>query len=575
MLLSNKILFNNHFCIDSSILSFKERFWYHDQEDYVLYQIIKNAKDKSSLSDELHSVSLKNQTWKYFYDFSKQRISLLYPFKKIFKNKSVLEIGVGTGIISRFVAENSKTYVGYEPNFYRFLASSYRLKDLGNSTIYHGGIADVDVYEKNSKYDFVLVVGVLEYSKRIKYLNSLDGEISSEELFLKICSKKLKKNGILILAIENKLGYRYFLPRSEDHTAFYSESIHDFVSDSGIKTFSKSELVNLFNKIGLKSQKFFYLHPDYKSPEVIYTDLVEKYTEYSVAFSQLIYSSDSREFSNKKLQVIDELMLIKNLIYEGVITKFANSFLAFASPKYINIDIDTDNFILKRFNFNRSTNYSHQITVKTEKNNNLLVEKSSILDNLKISSSYLQNKLTLQNYLHFVSLSNNWNNIFVDKLFFLLEKFYDFINSYIKNLKNFLFFKKENLYELTVNNVFVNLNDYSFDWFDREGVEYKVEYDSVQDLVDLIFLRSIYQLSKLPKMFLLFNDLSVKEFLKTIFSKVVYREFEFIYKQFLFNETNYQLLLFNNMLSRDEIYNNFCYYVETSTINNKFNWIQL
>lgn len=59
------------------------------------------------------------------------------------------------------------------------------------------------------------------------------------ENFLTIIGKHLNENGKIIIAIENKLGLKYWAGCQEDHVGKYFEGIEDYPITNGVKTFSK------------------------------------------------------------------------------------------------------------------------------------------------------------------------------------------------------------------------------------------------------------------------------------------------------------------------------------------------
>src|SRR5690606_32032335 len=92
------------------------------------------------------------------------------------------------------------------------------------------------------------------------------------EYFLERIKKNLKPGGKLLLAIENKFGLKYWSGIPEDHTGKPFDSIQDYVStDKGVRTFSKQELSKLLKSVGFIDPFFYFPHPDYKLPSIIYS----------------------------------------------------------------------------------------------------------------------------------------------------------------------------------------------------------------------------------------------------------------------------------------------------------------
>lgn len=116
------------------------------------------------------------------------------------------------------------------------------------------------------QFDVITLIGVLEYAQY--YISSK----KPYEEFLKIVLKHLKPNGKLILAIENKLGMKYWAGCKEDHNGGYFESIENYPNNKGVRTFSRGELEKMFIDTGYSNHEFYYPYPDYKLPMAIYSD---------------------------------------------------------------------------------------------------------------------------------------------------------------------------------------------------------------------------------------------------------------------------------------------------------------
>lgn len=89
---------------------------------------------------------------------------------------------------------------------------------------------------------------------------------------LRRTSCHLKPGGKIIIAIENRLGLKYWAGCTEDHTGTYFEGLEGYPKTEGVKTFSKKELLDIIHQAGEFSTTFYYPYPDYKFPMTIYSD---------------------------------------------------------------------------------------------------------------------------------------------------------------------------------------------------------------------------------------------------------------------------------------------------------------
>ena len=91
------------------------------------------------------------------------------------------------------------------------------------------------------------------------------------EDFINKLKCNLKRNGKILIDIENRFGLKYWCGANEDHTGIAFDGIKNYPNSKAIKTFSKLELKELANKCKMNIN-FYYMFPDYKFPQVIYTD---------------------------------------------------------------------------------------------------------------------------------------------------------------------------------------------------------------------------------------------------------------------------------------------------------------
>ena len=107
--------------------------------------------------------------------------------------------------------------------------------------------------------------------------------------FLRIISKHLKPDGKIILAIENRLGLKYFAGAPEDHTDLHFFGINGYPGNQSVRTFSKNELGELLENSGFPFLRFYYPYPDYKFPTEIFTDesLYTNPTEEAILYTQI------------------------------------------------------------------------------------------------------------------------------------------------------------------------------------------------------------------------------------------------------------------------------------------------
>ncbi len=156
---------------------------------------------------------------------------------------------------------------------------------------------------------------------------------------LKYLKTFLKDDGIIFLAINNKLSIKYM-----------SGAISEY---SGEKLYSKNELETILSKCQFRKYDFYYPLPDYKITNVIYSDkYIPSYND-----SKLMYNLNYIENS---LVSANELESIKMITKNGMFDKFTNSFFVIIK----NSDISTSNDEVKFISYNNMRKDEYRIITK-------------------------------------------------------------------------------------------------------------------------------------------------------------------------------------------------------------------
>lgn len=278
-------------------------------------EILKYAENYNE--SNIEDVFKNDIRWPVFYHLTNIRKNIInwYPFKK---GASVLEIGGGMGAITSTLCEKAERVVSVELSKRRASTIAARNKDKENLEIIVGNLNDI---EFNEKFDYITLIGVLEYANL--YTHTDNPYID----FLKNIKKYLKKDGKILIAIENKLGMKYYAGAPEDHTSIVYDGIVGYANKAGIQTFGKLELQKMLKEVGLNQTKFYYPLPDYKLPNAIFSDDYLP-DENSINNYNIYY------YEGTKIQ-FDEKKAFTETIKNGVFDIFANSFFIEASCKKI------------------------------------------------------------------------------------------------------------------------------------------------------------------------------------------------------------------------------------------------
>ena len=280
-------------------------------EDELL-EIVQNHSEQ-----EYGAIIRERSSWPVLYHLShcRQNIFEWIPFKK---TDNVLEIGAGCGAVTGCLADKAGKVTCIELSEKRSLVNAYRNQNRENIEILLGNFEDV---ERNltETYNYITLIGVLEYGALY-----ISGEQPYEN-FLKICKRHLKPKGKLIIAIENKLGMKYWAGCREDHNGQYFEGIEGYSRTNGAQTFSRLEVEELLHCAGLEDMAFYYPYPDYKLPLSIYSD------DYLPNPADL--HTNVLNYDRDRLVLFDEAKAFASVIRAGVFPIFANSYLIIAGSE--------------------------------------------------------------------------------------------------------------------------------------------------------------------------------------------------------------------------------------------------
>lgn len=423
-------------------------------------KLLKIAKSRKQLSS--------NDEWPVIYHFSKHRENILnwYPFKK---NCSILEIGSGCGALTNLLSRRALKVDSIELELSRAKINCERNINTNNINIIVDNIKNIE----SKKYDYVVIIGVLEYASR--YYHSSNNSFVD---LLSNCKSFLKKDGIILLAIENRFGLKYFSGYKEDHLNARFVGINGY-RNNDVKTFTRVELEEICKKAKLKIKKWYYPFPDYKFPFEIFTDK---------SINRIIPMSSSLPIDFDQRCFFDVDDVYRSLMNENICQHFANSFLLEinnASKENIDyVKINSNRYkkfsMISCIDFKSNTVYKKSLF--KEANNHLLkMSKNTIESDLFMGIKYRYKKGTLNYKLIkgnnlidiFYKLKNDNNIGEIEKIIYSIkESLYKGTrkvekpsNSFNKvfgrtNINKTLYWNKKQNIDIIASNVVINNGDY-------------------------------------------------------------------------------------------------------------------
>jgi O-antigen biosynthesis protein len=344
-----------------------------------LYDIVAGAQDRSTFSSELAG-SITD--WPTEYHLSRFRHGLLRPLG-IPAGSKVLELGCGCGAITRYLGEIGADVVAVEGSLPRARVAAERCRDLPNVRVF---VDDLLQFETDERFDFVLLIGVLEYAAVFSrqenpfthYLHSVTGFLAS--------------GGRVVVAIENKLGLKYFNGCAEDHLGSRFFGIQDLYGPKTARTFGRRELIAQLSAAGLPHTYFYYPFPDYKLPSVVLSETALVDREFDAV--DLLARCHARDYTGSPYRSFDDALAFSALHDNGLVADLSNSFLVVATADQP-VQPHPSTFA-SAFSFNRLREFcaetrlirrESEIQVVKAKLGQVTNDQLLIVDNLTIRSS--------------------------------------------------------------------------------------------------------------------------------------------------------------------------------------------
>ena len=352
-------------------MSSSETTWRDGAEDRMK-SIFLSSDDRSSASDFLAS---HITDWPSRYHLDRRRTNILRPIN-FDKSMRVLDVGAGTGVMSRYAAERGAEVVALEGDSMRAELASLRCEGL-NVDVRCGIVNDFDDSEG---FDLILVIGVLEYATN---------HPAGSSGFLKKLSQLLNPDGSIVIAIENQMGLAYWMGANEDHLNEPWVGLEGYVSTSTVKTFSKPVLSSLLTDAGFKHQNWLYPFPDYKLPLTILSDRAYMENDRVDLIDQLVGTPVDRSRSGV-LPFFDTRALHRQVIESDMGQDMSNSFLVVCRLNGSKSIIDED-VITWRFSGDRKKNYMGVRQVILE-NGTRKINRKPAYENVSSESSWLIQK---------------------------------------------------------------------------------------------------------------------------------------------------------------------------------------
>ena len=287
-----------------------------DRAERYVRDVIHGATDVSSDSPELVKYI---RDWPSRYHLSRERAHA-YRSLAIPADATVLEIGCGCGSITRLLGEKAARVLALEGSARRASITRDRTRDLENVTVLCASFEEVAF---QSDFDIVICNGVLEYAALFVR------HARPHQRMIELLARLVRPGGSLIVAIENKMGLRYFASGREEHTNVRFDGLEGYAAfPSGPRTFGALELRHLLAEKFTSVETLLPL-PDYKLPiALIRAELLDR-----ANCAELFANTAKHDYDTVERPLMHERLVWRELANNGLLRDFANSLFLIAGTK--------------------------------------------------------------------------------------------------------------------------------------------------------------------------------------------------------------------------------------------------
>ncbi|MCK5886125.1 MAG: class I SAM-dependent methyltransferase, partial [Alcanivorax sp.] len=300
---------------------------------------VEAAADRTVFSDELDRAW---EDWALEYHLGSRR-SNIYRGLNLKGVKTVLEVGCGCGAITRYLGEQGFKVDAIEGTPNRAEIARLRTSDLENVQIVCSNYHELVLPE--ASYDLVVFTGVLEYSGA--YAPEGVSPEAQLKLTLQYAQAALSPEGQILIAIENRTGFKYLAGAREDHLNVPNIGLYGYREPQskpitrGIRTWTRGEWRSMLDELDFAALEFCYPFPDYKVPDAILSEHFLNTTRYP---DQVLGGIHSRDYAGLWESGLPEALFWRTAAQTGTLNEYANSFLIVVSnaPDQISQTIDFD-----------------------------------------------------------------------------------------------------------------------------------------------------------------------------------------------------------------------------------------
>lgn len=335
-----------------------------------------------------------------------------YPFKE---NATILQIGCNSTELLRELCNKMQKVTLIVNSETKKNQTLQRLSNSNQKIENNIEIIVIENLEEISKtkeqYDYVSLIGT------VKEYQDYNGDNAKQILqtLIKTSKNLCKDDGKILLAIDNKYGMKFW-------TTLYSQK--NFICNKNFAV-SKTEINDILQKENLENYKYYYLLPDYKKTNVIFTD---KYLP-NVESITRDFTYGEEEFANfNEVEAFVEILKENQELFKF----FANSYFVEITKK----ELKDNGIKFVSFTNIRKEEYRIITTIYNDR-----IEKTFCNDKARAHIEQIKNNIDIMNKIQIRTLDTYQNYKIISKYIENGKSYDKILLELLKENKNEEFFK--------------------------------------------------------------------------------------------------------------------------------------
>jgi SAM-dependent methyltransferase len=332
---------------------------YLDGAEQRLLEALPAIADRSSGSDALRGLMVD---WPTTYHLTPYRSTLFDALGlRGAASARVLELGAGCGAITRWLGERCAEVHAVEGDRARAQVARTRCADLDPVEVYAANYSEL---AEARAFDLVTLIGVLEYSHLYHPRHPGDADAAAAAN-LALARRALADDGVLVLAIENRLGLKYLNGAREDHSGRRFEGMEGYVHAGTPVTWSARALRGMLAAAGFADVELLLPFPDYKLAHTIVNPA--RCGDSERVHNWLAEPAPDRGAEREPL-LFAETLAVREVAQAGLLADLANSLLVLAyagdrerADARLGIDLD---WSARRYSLDRRAGLRKRATLR-------------------------------------------------------------------------------------------------------------------------------------------------------------------------------------------------------------------